>query len=60
MEITIKLNGSNEEVLNLVKEYNKEILNLLKEIRKEEKSSYYVSSNYPFDVMTSSKPEEKK
>lgn len=59
MEITIKLNGSNEEVLNLVKEYNKEILNLLKEIRKQEKDSYYVP-NYPFDVMTSPKSEETK
>ena len=59
MEITIKLNGSNEEILNLVKEYNKEILNLLKEIRKEEKDSYYYP-NYPFDIVTSPKPEENK
>ncbi len=59
MEITIKLNGSNEEVLNLVKEYNKEILNLLKEIRKEERDNYYVP-NYPFDIATSHNPEEKK
>lgn len=59
MEITIKLNGSNEEILNLVKEYNKEILNLLREIGKEEKSSYYVTSS-PFDIATSPRPEEKK
>lgn len=59
MEITIKLNGSNEEILNLVKEYNKEILNLLREIRKEEKSSYYVSSSYPFDIATSQSEEKK-
>lgn len=59
MEITIKLNGSNEEVLNLVKEYNKEILNLLKEIRKEEKDNYYVP-NYPFEISTSPRSEEKK
>lgn len=59
MEITIKLNGSNEEVLNLVKEYNKEILNLLKEIRKEEKDSYRYPS-YPFDIASSPKSEEKK
>ena len=59
MEITIKLNGSNEEVLNLVKEYNKEILNLLKEIRKEEKDSYRYPK-YPFDISTPIKPEENK
>ena len=62
MEITIKLNGSNEEILDLSNSYTKEIIDSLVRLRQKNqklKDDVYSYHNY-FDIATSPEPEEKK
>lgn len=62
MEITIKINGSTKEILDLVNKYNEEVLGLIetKKEKKSKSSDLYYYPNYPFDVATSPAPEEEK